>query len=596
MVIYNYYEVMKMMMLISYQELVDKYGTKNIMIAAGCVVGVIILFLVMRSMRLKSLRKEVTQLESRLSAIKSLPIQYRLGRVSNIAKNTPELMDQFKEFEKRYDDLISMQKDEIAILLNEVDEKLYSGKLGGVRKKTYLLKETTDKFEKEANALLKEVESVTEIENIQRITIIKVKEKFRNMQETYTTSQFKLETVSEAIEAEIATLDDDFVVLENMMNQQLFEEAKRKCEAIDQKIDYLSANIRDLPTYLSLANTYIPDGLDEIKNNIVDLKARGFSLVRINGEARLAEMQETLNATMNDIQALKIENVGETLNELTTKVNALKEELEQEEGAQSEFLSIYQDIFAKTNELSKQFDSAKEDLAKLRKQYVINEDDFDVERRSDMLVDTLADMERLKSEIDSNQFSYQEVVERIKDLSEANSEFENYLKQFNTKRDEMYMVEKRALDELENINIVLLEIKSQIKNKNLPMINNSYKDYISESYRKASEIQFLCKSRPIMLDNLSEQVDLARDIIYKLYDNIHNLIVTADMVEEAIVFGNRYRSSYLEVNTELTKAEVLYRNGEYTRALTTAVDIIERIKPGSYEMLIKKSNKNQTNI
>jgi len=39
-------------------------------------------------------------------------------------------------------------------------------------------------------------------------------------------------------------------------------------------------------------------------------------------------------------------------------------------------------------------------------------------------------------------------------------------------------------------------------------------------------------------------VDIARDIIYKLYDNIHNLIVTADMVEEAIVFGNRYRSSF----------------------------------------------------
>ena len=78
---------------------------------------------------------------------------------------------------------------------------------------------------------------------------------------------------------------------------------------------------------------------------------------------------------------------------------------------------------------------------------------------------------------------------------------------------------------------------------------------------------------------------------HKLYENIHNLIVTADMVEEAIVFGNRFRSSFLEVNTELTKAEVLFRNGEYTKALTIAVDIIEKIKPGSYEKLIKKSRK-----
>ena len=60
------------------------------------------------------------------------------------------------------------------------------------------------------------------------------------------------------------------------------------------------------------------------------------------------------------------------------------------------------------------------------------------------------------------------------------------------------------------------------------------------------------------------------------------------MVEEAIVYGNRYRSTYLEVNTELTKAEVLFRNGEYTKALQTAVDIIEKIQPGSYEHLIKR--------
>ena len=42
------------------------------------------------------------------------------------------------------------------------------------------------------------------------------------------------------------------------------------------------------------------------------------------------------------------------------------------------------------------------------------------------------------------------------------------------------------------------------------------------------------------------------------------------------------------MNTELTKAEMLNRNGEYTKALQTAVDIIEKIQPGSYERLIKK--------
>ena len=98
------------------------------------------------------------------------------------------------------------------------------------------------------------------------------------------------------------------------------------------------------------------------------------------------------------------------------------------------------------------------------------------------------------------------------------------------------------------------------------MINESYKDYIDDSYQKADEILKFIRRRPIDLERLSVQVDAARDVIYKLYDNVHNLIVTAEMVEDAIIYGNRYRSSFLEVNTELTKAELLFRNGEYTKA------------------------------
>lgn len=186
-------------------------------------------------------------------------------------------------------------------------------------------------------------------------------------------------------------------------------------------------------------------------------------------------------------------------------------------------------------------------------------------------------------------FSYSQMIGKVVALKEKAAVHQDYLNDFFALRDHLYLQEQRAIDELENINIVLLEIKSEIKNKHLPMINESYKDYIQDSYDKAAQIQAYRMNRPVELSELSKRVDGARDVIYKLYDNVHNLIVTAEMVEEAIVFGNRYRSTFLEVNTELTKAEVLFRNGEYTKALSTAVDIIEKIQPGSYEELIKKS-------
>lgn len=575
--------------LFSVQELIDKYGQKNILIAVFVTVGVIILLIVARQVRLKKNRQAIANLENRLAAIKSLPIQYRLGRVQNIAKKTPELMDQYNAFEARHDKLVNVQRDEISIMLNEIDEKVYAGKLWGINKKLNELKEKVDIFESDANQLLSEVEAVTEIENVQRVSIIHVKEKFRAVQENYHNARYKLEAVAQSINDYCEEINHDFVDLETMMNQQHFDDAKHQCEMIDTKVDFLAANIRDLPTYLSLAKGYIPAEIEKIQNRIVDLKSRGFSLTRIDAENRVLDIQEALSQVEEDILALNISEVGETLNNLTAEIAKLNEEFEVEEAAQSEFNVIYQDVLDKANDLNERFEYAVDELNKLKKLYVIEDETLNVSAKADTLQDIMADMARLKEMISTREFSYQEVVEKLKELSKATDSFDTDLQNFFAARDQMYLTENRALDELENINIVLLEIKSQIKNKQLPMINESYKDYIADSYKKASEIQFLCKSRPIILESLTQQVDIARDIIYKLYDNIHNLIVTADMVEEAIVFGNRYRSSFLEVNTELTKAEILFRNGEYTKALSTAVDIIEKIKPGSYERLVKKS-------
>ena len=104
------------------------------------------------------------------------------------------------------------------------------------------------------------------------------------------------------------------------------------------------------------------------------------------------------------------------------------------------------------------------------------------------------------------------------------------------------------------------------------------------------------------LDNLMEEVPLnmqllngilqeALDFIYKLYNNVNNVVGTVMMVENTIVFGNRYRSTYADIDSELTRSELSFRNGEYTQALTTAIATIEKIHPGNYESMIKENAK-----
>ena len=83
----------------------------------------------------------------------------------------------------------------------------------------------------------------------------------------------------------------------------------------------------------------------------------------------------------------------------------------------------------------------------------------------------------------------------------------------------------------------------------------------------------------IDITKLNSFLDEAIDFIYTFYNNVNNIVGMAIMVENAIVFGNKYRSTYPEIDTELSKAEFSYLNGEYTKALTIAITCMENIIP-----------------
>ena len=589
-------------------KVINIIGLKMLIAIVSIVLIVIVLFITYRLLKLKHYRKQIVDLENRINAIKSLPLQYRLGRVKGIAKNMPELQDKYELYEEQFSKLSDTLNDEITPLINEVDEALYYRKLHGVQKKMSKLENDVMHYETDSKQLLKDIEVITEIENIQRLEIIKIKEKYRETNDHYSQIRFKVEDYVPKLQDVFHGIDQQFVQLEDYMNNQQFEEAKQYTEKVSKDIDDLEADLRDLPTYISVTRQYLPKRLNELKTIMDEMMQKDFAVERMKATLRIDKIENDLNETAQSIKDLNLENVGQNIEVMTEDMNLLYADFEKEQNAYAlyeekrdtcyKYVNTIDSGLSKTRDVIKHFIITKILDYKEKDKYVqltrdlyehrgLDEDDY---KEFQKVLDDLNDVTEI---IESKDFSYQDMIENFERITVNCKPFNDSLIKHNELAESLKIQEKRALDELDNINIVLLEIKSEIRNKHLPMISESYQDYIDDSYQKADAILNFIRQRPIDLKSLSMQVDAARDVIYKLYDNVHNLIVTAEMVEDAIIFGNRYRSSFLEVNTELTKAELLYRNGEYTKALSTAVDIIEKIKPDSYEMLVnKKSPKN----
>ncbi len=571
------------------KQIIEQIGTRNlIFIAIGFIVFIILLIFI-RGMRLRKYRKQIIEIENQMNAVRSLPLQYRLGRVQSISKNMPDVVELYEQYAQEYEKISDFQKNDLAILINEVDEQLFYGKLRKVRKKMKHLEEMLTKYEKVSKELLAKIEEITEIENVQRIEIIRVKEKYRLTIDRFETIRFKVEDFVPNILDVFNEIDDSFVKLEEMMNNQRFEDACHYTKEIEQRVDWVNQHLEDLPSYIAVVRQYIPKKISLIESMIAEMPSEHFSLEELDIFDQLETVKTTLQDCINQIKVLDIDDMGKRLQDLVDMIDALIKDLEDEQNAYNDFKEKWNVCYQTITDIYDQYKQAMIDYNRMKSLYVLDEFDIVIDEHYVKFNDILKESYELEKKTKEGGFSYALMIVKVENVYQNASVHQDYLKDFFAVRDQLYLQEQRAIDELENINIVLLEIKSEIKNKHLPMINESYKDYIQDSYDKAAQIQAYRMNRPVELNVLSKKVDSARDIIYKLYDNVHNLIVTAEMVEEAIVYGNRYRSTFLEVNTELTKAEVLFRNGEYTKALSTAVDIIEKIKPGSYEELIKKS-------
>lgn len=570
------------------KNFIEYVGVRNLIIFGTILVALIIFMIVYHSIKLKIYRQEILDLQNQINGIKTRPLQYRLGRVQSIAKNMPEVAEEYEQFTKDFEKITEFQKNELGVLVNEVDESLFYGKTHGIKKKFALIREMTQRYDHDAKDLLARIEKVTEIENIQRVEIIRVKGKYREVGNEYEKIRVKVEEfVPHALEM-FKELDDDFVKLKTLMNNQMFADAKNFTEEIENRIDSLQENLKDLPSYVYVVSDLLPSKIDKVDELITSLEGDEYALEEMNIAARRQEVDKQMEESIAHVKNVDIKGAAEVLEPLTGLIEELVIDLGKELDSYKQFKEKWRESYNELQRLTDVYQNTMKEYRRLITEFVIDEEEVVISKKYEEFKQIQKDANDLIEQMESGHFAYANMLEHVENLYDRMMQHDAYLEEFKKQKEDIDTKNQKTEELLENINIVLLEIKSEIKNEHLPLVNDSYRDYIADSYNKVEEIKRFKTHKPVVLNELCAKVEGARDVIYKLYDNVHNMIVTAGMVEDAIVYANRYRSMFLEVNTELTKAEVLFRNGEYRNALQVAVDILERLEPGKYEELIKR--------
>ena len=174
----------------------------------------------------------------------------------------------------------------------------------------------------------------------------------------------------------------------------------------------------------------------------------------------------------------------------------------------------------------------------------------------------------------------------IEDLTVRLKQMEDDLDQALKSLGNMYDDEVRAREQLEEIQVFLKQCKEKMRGYKLPIITNNYFVQLSEANEAIAEVIKELERKPIVIKTLNTRVDTARDLVLKLYNTTNEMIKTAQLAEMAIVFGNRYRANYDEVDSGLGDAELLFFKGEYKKALDTSIKAVSVVDENIYRKLL----------
>jgi hypothetical protein len=114
---------------------------------------------------------------------------------------------------------------------------------------------------------------------------------------------------------------------------------------------------------------------------------------------------------------------------------------------------------------------------------------------------------------------------------------------------------------------------------------NQYSEEIAWENQVKEMVKELDK-KPISIKVLNIRVDTARDLALKLYNTSSEIVKTAAACEMAIVYGNRYRPVYKNLDSELTSAENLFYKGDYKKSLEKSMRALNGIEPGIADKLM----------
>ena len=552
------------------------------------IVTIIVVLNLINKKEQKKYKDEITTLERDKNLIVNASILSELNKVGALINN--DLMQKkYDNWCERLKDIKDIEVPKITDALIEIEGAFEDKDYKNLKTKIASLELQIAYVKTKSNFLLDEIKEITLSEEKNRETITKLKADYRSILMKYNTNKNDYSEVENPLELQFENVDKLFSAFEVAMEKNEYTEVGKIVKAIDDTIGNLKIVIEEAPSIIIMGKKLIPSKIEDINKITAKMEKEGYNLDYLNISYNVTESDKKINDIFQRLNVLNLEDSVFELKTILDYFDSLYHNFDKEKLSKRVFEDYQRSILIKVTKLEKISADLNKRIDDLKYSYDLVDEDLKVlDDITEELFEIKNDYNRVVDMHRNHTFAFSRLAKEMELINVKLTNTEEKLDQTLRSLASLKEDEKRAREQLDEIKRILTRAKNNLKSYKLPVTPKNFYVELSEASGAISDMIKELDKRPISIKILNTRVDTARDLTLKVYNTTKEAVKTAKMAETAIVYGNRYRSVYKEVELGLIKAENAFYKGNFKISLENAINAINIVEPGIHKRLIEE--------
>lgn len=529
------------------------------------ILGVFIVLLVLSKKRKEKKLKEkiIEELDYNKNILDTYPIENELVKVETLIKNE-KLEEQYKTWQERFQKI----KDENVVNLNEIVLKLDSQNVENFDELKEDAKRELYKAKFLLSALLEEIEDVNMSEEKYRTLIIKLKTKYRELKDYYDEHKEEYGELENVVEMQFENIEKRFQIFEEFMETNDYSEVIHIVKSIDLMLEHMQEVVKKLPDLVIVAHKIIPLKIEELTDIYEKMILDNYNLKELNVAVNLENALKSTNELVEKVKGLNFKDVEIEFEAIVDYLDDLFKVFETEQLSRKEYSklkNLFENKLLKTNKI---VSSVYKELDSIKSMYNLKAEELDsLNVIKTRLMEVNDRYKKIVTELKNQDTNFLNAHKELLDtntlLIEVSDDLDKLLKSLGN----MYEDEQRAREQLNEIEKLLRDSKCILNKYKFPNVNKELYVEIKEANEAVFEVIKELKEKPIKINTLNTRVDTARDLALKVYTHVSNMLKKMQVIEELIVFANKYRSDSEIISDNLNKASNFFFQGNYNKSL-----------------------------